>query len=101
MTLVKTEKPDDIQQRVRNTRKLLVTVAVIMSAFLLVGGLATTVMIPKELFAEGGQANGRALSYLTHLRLGDTFSLEIASLVAHLFWHYQFGVYLCLYLNHV
>lgn len=73
MTHVKTQTPDNLQERVRNTRKLLVTVAVIMSVFLLIGGLATTVLIPKELFAEGAEANGRALAYLTHLYLGSTF----------------------------
>ncbi len=73
MTHIKTDKPNDLEMRVRNTRKLLVCVAIIMSVFLLLGNLVATVLIPPELFAEHGAANGRALAYLTHKYLGDTF----------------------------
>lgn len=73
MSHIKTKDSNDLVDRVANTRKLLVTVAIIMSVFLLVGSLATTVLIPAQLFAEGGAANGRALAYLTHLHLGDSF----------------------------
>ncbi len=62
-----------IVDRVKNTRKLLVTAAVIMSAFLIVTSVVTTVLIPADKFREGGEANGRALAYLGHKLLGNVF----------------------------
>ena len=69
--------PDDIPEhprgRIRNTRKLLVTAAVIMSGFLITSSFATTVLIPHQEFEEGGPASGRALAYLAHQYLGSGF----------------------------
>ncbi|MBD2532411.1 amino acid transporter [Nostoc flagelliforme FACHB-838] len=59
--------------RIRNTRKLLTTAALIMSLFLLTTSFITTLLIPTAEFASGGKANGRALAYLAHLHLGDGF----------------------------
>ncbi|MCI3278540.1 APC family permease [Streptomyces cylindrosporus] len=59
--------------RIRETRKLLTTAAVIMSCFLLLSSLATTILIPQDEFRSGGQANGRALAYLAHEHLGQVF----------------------------
>ncbi|GAA3776413.1 APC family permease [Streptomyces chiangmaiensis] len=59
--------------RVRDTRKLLTTAAVIMSCLLLLSSLATTILIPQEAFKSGGPANGRALAYLAHQHLGEAF----------------------------
>jgi hypothetical protein len=59
--------------RVKNTRKLLTAAAVIMSVYLITTSFITTVLIPPEQFAEGGQANGRALAYLAHEYLGEGF----------------------------
>jgi hypothetical protein len=59
--------------RIRDTRKLLTTAAVIMSCFLLLSSLATTILIPQEDFERGGPANGRALAYLAHAHLGEVF----------------------------
>ncbi len=73
MTLIKTEDEKSIEQRIKYTRLLLVTVALIMGVFLLVGSLVTTVLIPGEMYAENGPANGRALAYLTHMYLGNAF----------------------------
>ncbi|PZM86197.1 MAG: amino acid transporter [Candidatus Melainabacteria bacterium] len=76
MPLVKGDKdgaPDDIEGRVKNTRKLLFFAAIIMSVFLIVSSLTTTLLIPDKAFLEGGEANGRAISYLSHLYLGHTF----------------------------
>ena len=61
------------QDRVRNTRKLLLTAAVIMSVFLMATSFVTTLLIPAEKFKEGGEANGRALAYLGHQYLGNGF----------------------------
>ena len=69
--------PDDTSQhprgRIRNTKKLLVTAALIMSVFLLGSSVVTTTLIPAAEFAKGGEANGRALAYLAHELLGDVF----------------------------
>ncbi|MBW4424248.1 MAG: amino acid transporter [Nostoc desertorum CM1-VF14] len=59
--------------RIRNTRKLLTSAALIMSFFLLTSSFITTLLIPTTEFASGGKANGRALAYLAHLYLGDGF----------------------------
>jgi hypothetical protein len=59
--------------RIRNTRRLLTAAALIMSVFLLTSSLITTVLIPPAEFAEGGQANGRALAFLAHGLLGHGF----------------------------
>ncbi|BAS10528.1 hypothetical protein AHiyo4_39500 [Arthrobacter sp. Hiyo4] len=59
--------------RVRNTRKLLTTAALIMSVYLLGSSFVTTVLIPAEAFQAGGEANGRALAYLAHELLGNGF----------------------------
>src|SRR6185503_6949812 len=59
--------------RIRNTRRLLATAALIMSVFLLGSSLVTSVLVPPEAFAEGGEANGRALAYLAHRHLGELF----------------------------
>lgn len=59
--------------RLLNTKKLLLTAALIMSVFLIVSGFVTTVLIEPAAFQSGGDANGRALSYLAHRYLGSVF----------------------------
>ncbi|MGD3108146.1 amino acid transporter [Streptomyces sp. YGL11-2] len=59
--------------RIRDTRRLLTTAALIMSGFLLLSSLATTILIPQKEFEDGGSANGRALAYLAHQHLGEAF----------------------------
>ena len=76
MPLVKGDPTDDPGRpagRIRNTGRLLQTAALIMSVFLLASSFVTTVLIPTEAFEEGGDANGRALSFLAHEHLGDGF----------------------------
>ncbi|MET9344803.1 amino acid transporter [Nonomuraea sp. NPDC003804] len=63
----------DLRHRIAGAKKLLTTAAIIMSGFLITSSFATTVLIPAEEFAEGGNANGRALAYLAHEYLGDWF----------------------------
>jgi len=65
--------PEELEGRINNTRKLLVSAALIMSVFLLVSSLTTTLLIPEKAFLEGGEANGRAISYLAHLYFGHAF----------------------------
>ena len=62
-----------LASRVRNTRKLLTAAAAIMSVYLLGSSFVTTVLIPAEEFQAGGEASGRALAYLAHQQMGDTF----------------------------
>ncbi len=75
MPLIKTKgenHPEEVKDRVRKTRILLATVAVIMGVFLLIGSFVTTVLIDPVLFQEGKAADGRALAYLTHKFMGET-----------------------------
>ncbi|WP_112466111.1 APC family permease [Streptomyces triticisoli] len=69
--------PDDTEERptgrIRDTRKLLTTAALIMSGFLITTSFITTLLIPAQEFKPGGQANGRALAYLAHAYLGNGF----------------------------
>ena len=61
----------DESERVRNTRRLLATAAIIMSVFLLATSVITTVLIPAAAFQPGGDANGRAMAWLAHHYLGN------------------------------
>ena len=74
MPLIAADGADEQQRlaaRIRNTRKLLTAAAAIMSVYLLAASFVTTVLIPAEAFADGGEANGRALAYLAHEQLGE------------------------------
>jgi hypothetical protein len=59
--------------RIRNTKKLLRTAALIMSVLLLASSLVTTILIPPDALQMGGPADDRALAYLAHERLGTGF----------------------------
>jgi len=76
MPLVKGDPNDDPEHpegRIRNTKKLLRTAAMVMSVFLMGSALVTTLLIPPQEFKQGGQAWGRALAYLAHEYLGEVF----------------------------
>jgi hypothetical protein len=76
MPLVKGDPGDTHENpagRVRNTCKLLLSAALIMSVFLISSSLVTTLLIPSAEFQTGGKANGRALAYLAHEYLGNGF----------------------------
>jgi hypothetical protein len=64
---------NNLELRIRNTRRLLATAAVIMSVFLMATSFITTLLIPAAYFKEGGPANGRAVAYLAHQYLGGAF----------------------------
>jgi hypothetical protein len=69
--------PDDTHShpagRIRNTRKLLTTAALVMSVLLVMSSVVTTLLVPASEFQEGGEAYGRALAYLAHEHLGSLF----------------------------
>ncbi|HEX7774183.1 MAG TPA: hypothetical protein VF435_17290, partial [Pyrinomonadaceae bacterium] len=62
-----------LRGRMRNTKKLLRTAALIMSVMLISSSFVTSILIPAEKFADGNEANGRALAYLAHTYLGNIF----------------------------
>jgi hypothetical protein len=76
MPLVAADGADEdarLRARIHNTRKLLTGAGLIMSVYLLASSFVTTVLIPAAEFEEGGSANGRALAWLAHEHLGETF----------------------------
>jgi hypothetical protein len=76
MPLVRGDAEDDPERpwgRIRNTRKMLTVAALIMCFYLITTSFVTIVLIPAEEFRAGGSANGRALAYLSHERLGGAF----------------------------
>ncbi len=67
------EPPGSLTGRIRNAKKLLTIAALIMSVLLVGSSIVTTMLVPAEAFATGGEAYGRALAYLAHRDLGETF----------------------------
>lgn len=59
--------------RVRNTKRLLLTAALIMSVMLVASSFVTTLLVPELAYREGGPASGRAIAYLAHEYLGVIF----------------------------
>ena len=62
-----------LEGRIRNGKKLLTWAAVIMSFYLVGSSIVTSMLIPYEKIQEGGDANGRAISFLAHEYLGAGF----------------------------
>lgn len=71
------ELPPDAQAhlegRIRNGKKLLAGAAIIMSFYLIASSIATSMLIPYDKIQEGGEASGRAISYLAHELIGHGF----------------------------
>ena len=89
MPLVKGD-PSDTEAaplgRIRNTKKLLTTAALIMSVMLIGSSLVTTMLIPQDAFEPGGEANGRALAYLAHGLFGDGFGTVYDAATIGILW---------------
>jgi hypothetical protein len=69
MPLVQGDPDDDPHQplgRIRNTRKLLMTAAIIMSCMLLGSSVVTSMLISPEALLTEGLAANRALAYVAH-----------------------------------
>jgi hypothetical protein len=75
-----------LASRVRNTRTLLATAAIIMSVLLVGSSLATTMLIPAEAMQKGGPANGRALAYLAHRDFGEWFGSMYDAITIGILW---------------
>lgn len=76
MTLVKGDKGDTEERpvgRVKNTRKLLLSAALIMSVLLISSSIICTTLIPAHEYEKGGGAYERALAFLAYRFFGDTF----------------------------
>jgi hypothetical protein len=74
MPLVRGDADDEPARpagRIRNTRKMLLVAALIMSFYLLTTSFVTSVLISAQEFREG--ASDRALAYLAHEYLGNVF----------------------------
>ena len=67
-----TDTEDAPRGRIRNTKKLLLTAALIMSVMLMASSFVTVLLIPADAFKAGHAADGRALAYLAHELLGNT-----------------------------
>jgi hypothetical protein len=89
MPLVRGDATDTDQQpagRIRNTKKLLLWAALIMSAMLTASSLVTTLLIPAAAFEPGQAADGRALSYLAHELLGHAFGTVYDAATILILW---------------
>ena len=64
---------ESLRGRVENGKKLLTWAALIMSVMLVGSSVITSLLIPPAEFQEGGDAYGRAVSYLAHEMFGDVF----------------------------
>jgi hypothetical protein len=74
------DTPENPQGRIRNTQKLLLTAALVMSVLLITSSLVTSTLIPPHEFAAppagehvGGKAYGRALAFLAYEFFGNGF----------------------------
>ena len=57
-----------------------------MSVFLITSSLITILLIPRDQFEPGGEANGRALAYLAHEHLGDAFGTAYDAATVAILW---------------
>jgi hypothetical protein len=76
MPLVRGDESDTEEAplgRIRNTKKLLATAALIMSVMLMGSSIVTAVIIPPGAFQPHQPADGRAIAYLAHELIGTGF----------------------------
>ncbi|MCB0877701.1 MAG: amino acid transporter [Thermoleophilia bacterium] len=62
-----------LELRIRNTRRLLLAAAAVMSVYLVATSVVTALHVPEALVAADGEAEGRALSWYAHGRIGEGF----------------------------
>jgi hypothetical protein len=81
-----TDTEDNPAGRIRNTKKLLSTAALIMSVFLMASSVVSVLLISPEAFQAGGPADGRALAYLAHKYLGFGFGSAFDLVTIAILW---------------
>ena len=81
-----TDTHDNPAGRIRNTKKLLTTAALIMSVFLMASSVVSVLLIPAAAFEPGGPADGRALAYLAHQFLGAGFGTVFDLATVAILW---------------
>ncbi len=59
--------------RVRGTRRLLASAALLMSGLLVTSSFVTALLVPESAYRPGGKASGRAIAFLAHSSLGSAF----------------------------
>ena len=64
------EKPEGT---IRNTKKLMLTAALLMSVLLMVSSFVSVLLVPKSAYQEGGPASGRVVAWMAHEYLGNVF----------------------------
>ena len=72
--------------RIRNTKKLLRTAALIMSVMLMASSFVSAVLIPPEMFQPRQPADGRALAYLAHELVGTVFGTVYDASTIAILW---------------
>jgi hypothetical protein len=93
------EPADHPWTRIRNTRKVLVSAAVLMSLYLLAAVTVTTLLVPPDELAPFGRANNRALAYLAHggaLTVGNEPLLPLCGLALGTIYDIVTVLILCL-----
>lgn len=60
-------------ERIKGTKNLLLCSALIMSAYLLTSSVVTSILLKQAQVVDGGEAAGRALSFLAHKYIGNIF----------------------------
>jgi hypothetical protein len=96
MPLVKGSRGDTHENpkgRVRNTKKLLLSAALVMSVLLIASSMVTTTLIPADEFrapvshdAKGGEAYGRALAFLAYHFFGNGFGTAYDLSTVFILW---------------
>lgn len=74
------------QGRIRATRRLLLSAALVMSLMLILSSFVTTLLVPPAAYGPGGSAQGRAIAYLAHGLLGHAFGTVYDSWTIAILW---------------
>ena len=61
------------ENRIKGTKKLLLFSAIIMSVYLMTSSTVTSILLKQSQVMDGGEASGRALSFLAHKYVGNVF----------------------------
>lgn len=79
-------KARDKKSQIKADRTLLLVAASIMSVYLMASSIVTSMLIPIEAAQPGGPADGRALAYISHTYLGETFSTAYDIVTVAILW---------------